>query len=141
MSERSARGHRSLPHTADIRIQAWAPTEHECLAEAVAALVNAFADTSGATAQHVLHAELTADTAEDALVAVLDEVIYLLDTQGVIPLHADVEPGASGPRLRMSVAPAREVDLTGAAPKAVTLHNLQMARTEQGWSCTATIDV
>ncbi|HEV8559398.1 MAG TPA: archease [Actinophytocola sp.] len=39
-----SRGHRAVPHTADIRIEAWAPTREACLGEAVAALVESFAD-------------------------------------------------------------------------------------------------
>ncbi|MCP2164261.1 archease [Goodfellowiella coeruleoviolacea] len=140
-ADRPPRGHRGLPHTADIRIQAWAPTEQECLAEAVAALVDSFADTAGASAQRVVESDLTADSAEDALVAVLDEVIYLLDTEGVVPLDVAVDRGARGPRLRMAVTPVDALDVTGAVPKAVTLHGLRMARDERGWTGTATIDV
>jgi SHS2 domain-containing protein len=36
---RPARGHRSLPHTADVIIDAWGPDQAACYEEAVAALV------------------------------------------------------------------------------------------------------
>ena len=39
----SGRGHRTVPHTADLRVEAWAPTREECLAEAVRGLVDSFA--------------------------------------------------------------------------------------------------
>ena len=39
----AGRGHRTVPHTADLRIEAWAPTREECLAEAVRGLVDSFA--------------------------------------------------------------------------------------------------
>jgi hypothetical protein len=39
-------GHRTLPHTADIRIEAWAPGREQCIAEAVRGMVDTFADTS-----------------------------------------------------------------------------------------------
>jgi hypothetical protein len=45
---RSQRGYRTLPHTADLRIEAWAPTREACLAEGVAGLVATFADTAKA---------------------------------------------------------------------------------------------
>jgi SHS2 domain-containing protein len=132
-------GHRSLPHIADIRIEAWAATREGCLAEAVAGLVEGFADVSGvAPAEHVT-AELAADTDEDVLVAALDEVIYLLDTRGAAPVHTEVEPG--GLRLRFGVAPVEDVELTGAVPKAVALHELHFGPGEQGRSCTVTTDV
>jgi SHS2 domain-containing protein len=36
-----------MPHTADLRIEAWAPTREECLAEAVRSLVDSFAVVAG----------------------------------------------------------------------------------------------
>jgi SHS2 domain-containing protein len=135
------RGHRSLPHTADIRIEAWGPDPQGCLAEAVAALVDAFADTSGAQPERTVETDLAAETCADALMAVLDEVIYLLDAADAVPLGAEVEwrPGAL--RLRMPVASLHALGLTGAAPKGVSLHGLRFSPGERGYSCTATIDV
>ncbi|HLI38956.1 MAG TPA: archease [Streptosporangiaceae bacterium] len=138
---KAERGHRGLPHTADIRIEAWGPTREACLEEAVAALVDAFAGTSGMRAERSAEAELAADTDEDALVAVLDEVIYLADTEEVIPLSAEVTCRTGGLRLRMDVAPLHDAEITGAVPKAVTLHGLRFSRAAGRWSCTATIDV
>ena len=40
-------GHRAVPHTA--RFEAWAPNRDQCLAEAVLALVEGFADTTQAS--------------------------------------------------------------------------------------------
>ena len=44
---RAARGHRTVPHTADLRIEAWAPTREECMAEAARGLVGSFAAVAG----------------------------------------------------------------------------------------------
>ncbi len=134
-------GHRAVPHTADIRIEAWGPTQEECLAEAVAALVGAFADTSHARAQRTVEADLSADTDEDALLEVLDEVIYLLDTEGSVPLGIEIERRAGGLRVRMPMASVLELHLIGAIPKAVSLHGLHFSSDDRRWSCTATIDV
>jgi len=46
-------GHRSVPHTADLRIEAWGPTREDSIAEAVRGLVESFADISGTAYQHV----------------------------------------------------------------------------------------
>jgi SHS2 domain-containing protein len=135
------RGHRNLPHTADIRIEAWGPTREACFAEAVAALVDSFADTSRAHAERSVTADVAADTDEDALVTVLDEMIYLLDTSEVIPVSASAGYREGVLRLRLDVAPLRDAEITGAVPKAVSLHGLRFAREGGGWSCTATIDV
>ena len=86
-------GYRSVPHTADLRIEAWAPTRDECIAQAVRGAVASFADISSAGPGRVRNRLLTADSGEDLLVAVLDEVIYLLDTAGEIPIDVVVESG------------------------------------------------
>jgi SHS2 domain-containing protein len=134
-------GHRSVPHTADIRIEAWAPTRESCLVEAVAGLVASFVDTTGAHAVRTATVGLSAGSDADALAEVLDEVIYLLDTRGDVPIDAEVVPGPEGPQMRLHLTPVAEVATTGAVPKAVTLHDLRFDRVDRGWSCAVTIDV
>jgi SHS2 domain-containing protein len=135
------RGHRGLPHTADIRIEAWGPTREAALTEAVAALVDGFADTEGARPERTVSVDLAAGTDEDALLAVLDEVIYRLDTEDAMPVGATVEPTANGVSMRMPLVAVRAVDLGGAVPKAVALSGLAIGADGGGWRCTATIDV
>ena len=135
------RGHRRLPHTADIRIEAWAPTRETCLAEAVAGLVASFVEFAGARPVRTATVDLSADSDADTLVELLDEVIYLLDTQGAVPIDTEVVPGPNGPAMRLHLAPVVDARPIGAVPKAVTLHDLRFGRTDGGWSCAVTIDV
>ena len=143
MTTRSPSGHVQSPHTADLRIEAWAPTREECVAEAVHALVDSFADcpTEAATAplEYVFHDR----SAEDLLIAVLEEVIYLLDTTGRIPVRIDVcaTSPRTGWRVRFAMADADAATLIGAVPKAVSLHGLRFTDGPGGWSCAVTIDV
>jgi SHS2 domain-containing protein len=142
MNER-APGHRSVPHTADARIEAWAPTRERCVAEAVAALVETCADVSRARPVATEEFQVPAGPDEDMLVAVLDRVVYLIDTAGQLPVRADVSAsgGGFGVRLEMADADADAVEVTGAAPKAVSLHELRFAADPAGWSCAVTVDV
>jgi SHS2 domain-containing protein len=141
--ERSAeRGHRSAPHTADVRIEAWAPDREGCLAEAVAALVDTFADTAGAAAQDAVEFPVPPGDDEELLVGVLDEVIFRLDTEGTLPLDCDVRADADGGlRVRWRSTGTDAVELIGAVPKAVSLHALHIDRGASGWSCAVTLDV
>nr|WP_206664156.1 archease [Thermomonospora catenispora] len=135
-------GHRRVPHTADLRIEAWGPTRERCLAEAVRGLVSSFADTAGVRPRRTVAVELPPGPAEDALVTVLEEVIYRLEVDGEITLDAEVaEPPGGGPVARLTVGDAAEATGVGAAPKAVSLHGLRFDRDAEGWSCTVTIDV
>ncbi|MEH1017087.1 archease [Micromonospora sp. CPCC 206060] len=136
-----AAGHRCVPHTADVRIEAWAPSREECLAQAVAALVDTFADT--ARAQPTGDAEFRVPPADDPdlLVALLDEVVYRLDTTGELPLRAEVTADDGGLRVHWTTTGTDAVELTGAVPKAVSLHELHLTGGPSGWSCAVTLDV
>lgn len=140
MAER-APGHRSAPHTADARIEAWAPTRERCVAEAVAALVETFADVSAAPPVATEEFQVPPAPDEDMLVAVLDRVVYLIDTTGQLPVRADVSASDGGLGVRLEMADPDAVEVTGAAPKAVSLHELRFAADTAGWSCAVTVDV
>ncbi|MCC3654352.1 archease [Streptomyces sp. S07_1.15] len=139
-------GHRTVPHTADLRLEAWAETAERCIAEAVRAAVESFADISGAVAVAERTFEVTAATDEDLLVAVLDEAVYRLDAYGEIPLETVVGPvrGVEGGRaatVRCRMADASRTPLIGAVPKAVSLHDLRLRGDSGGWACAVTLDV
>jgi SHS2 domain-containing protein len=136
-----SRGHRTVPHTADIRIEAWGPTREACLGEAVAALVESFADPGGARSSGVHTAVVPATADDDLLAGVLDEVIFILDTRGAVPLDLHVEQTPGGYRLRMPITSLDVFDITGAIPKAVTLSDLHLTRGAGQWTGAATIDV
>lgn len=142
MERRPARGHRRVPHTADVRIEAWAPDRDGCLAQAVTALVETFADTAGASADGSTTFDVPPGPDEDLLVAVLDELIFRLETEGTLPLTTAVEPGDdAGQRVRWRTVGADAVELVGAVPKAVSLHELRFGPSDEGWRALVTVDV
>lgn len=140
-------GHRTVPHTADLRIEAWAPTREQCLAEAVRAVTGSFLDTSGAAAVRSHRADLPADSDEVLLEALLDEVLYRLDAAGEAPLDVDLavsREDGSRPRMRalLYMADADSLPQTGAVPKAATRHDRVFRRAaDGGWTCALTLDV
>ena len=73
----------------------------------------------------------------------IDEVIYWLDTRSEIPVSVAVrQAGDGGVDLALSLADVAAAEITGAAPKAASLHELRCAPDEAGqWSCSVTIDV
>ncbi|MFC0007696.1 archease [Micromonospora siamensis] len=139
---RPARGHRAVPHTADVRIEAWAPRREECVAEAVTALVETFADTSGAAPGAETGFTVPAAADPDLLVGVLDEVIFRLETEGTLPLEVRVTAAPDGGlRVRWRGTDTDAVEPVGAVPKAVSLHELRFGPDRGGWSCALTLDV
>ncbi|MFG1954407.1 archease [Micromonospora sp. NPDC048830] len=136
------RGHRAVPHTADVRVEAWAPDREGCLAEAVRAAVETFVDVSGAGPGTEATVDVPAGDDADLLVGVLDEVIFRLETEGTLPVATDVTVRPDGGlRVRWRVVDTDAVQPVGAVPKAVSLHELRFGPDEHGWSCAVTLDV
>lgn len=138
---RPASGHRVLPHTADIRVEAWAPTREGCVAEAVRGTVETFVDLHDAVPETVRRSRLVAATDEDLLVAALDEVVYLMDTTGELPVDTELAPTEDGAEVRFAMVASDRLVQVGAVPKAVSLHGLRLTRDAEGWSCSVTLDV
>lgn len=138
---RPARGHRSLPHTGDLCVEAWAPTREECIAEAVRAMVCSFADIPAGARGIAREYEVTGDTDGQLLAAVLDEVVYRMETADELPADVAVERSPEGVRLRCATIDTAAVTQTGAVPKAVSLHGLRLAPVRHEWVCRVTLDV
>lgn len=134
-------GHRSVPHTADLRVEAWAPTREECLAQAVRAVCESFVDLAGAAGVRRRDVVIREDRDEDVLVALLEEVVYWLDTENEVPVGVELTPVTGGLRCGLQMADVEPLPVTGAAPKAVTLHELVFGRGPEGWGCSVTLDV
>ncbi|HEX5567625.1 MAG TPA: archease [Streptomyces sp.] len=75
------------------------------------------------------------------LVALLEEVVYWLDTEGEVPVEVELTPVTGGLRGVLQMADAGSLPVAGAAPKAVTLHELDFTRGPEGWTCSVTPDV
>jgi SHS2 domain-containing protein len=134
-------GHRIVPHTADIRVEAWGPSRESCIAEAVLAMVSTFADTSSVHPNRAHECWFAERSDEDLLVAVLDEVIYLLDTEQLIPVDMELEASGDGVDVRFAMADASAAEQVGAAPKGVSLHGLRVSSHAGGWMCSVIVDV
>jgi len=143
-------GHRAVPHTADLRIEAWAGSCHECIAESLRGLVDSIADVRGGVATRTAECELTGGCPADLLAAAGEEIIYILDTAGQVPVSVHVRPAgdpgqqqpAAGIVVTLGLADVSAVEFFGAVPKAVSFHLLTCEPDASGrWSATMTVDV
>lgn len=140
----SVSGHRTVPHTADLRITAWAPTRDGCIRQATLGAVESFLDLRGpprARADHTRLRRLSADSDDDLLVAVLDEVIYLLDICGEVPVDLELHDVDGDVEVAFAMVDARNLVQLGAVPKAVSLNDLRFTHSRKGWRCLVTLDV
>jgi SHS2 domain-containing protein len=146
MSRESEAGHRALPHTADLAIEAWAEEREECVAQAVQALVESFArlpEDTRPTGGAAFGFEPEDD--EDLLVSILDEAVYQVEVHGRVPIDTsiDLRTGVGEGRVdvRFATVPVDRAEPVGAIPKAVSLHALSFAHTGGCWRAHITIDV
>jgi SHS2 domain-containing protein len=140
----SQAGHRAVPHTADLRIEAWAGSCHECVAESLRGLLDSVADVRGAEATRTVECELTGASPADLLAAAVEEVIYILDTAGQIPVSVHVRPAgpAAGLVVTLELASVGDIEFIGAVPKGVSLYGLTCEPDATGhWSAVMTVDV
>jgi len=86
----------------------------------------------------------------DLLASAAEEVIYLLDTAGEVPLSVQVRPSghldqqqpAAGIIVTLKLARVSPAEFVGAVPKAVSFHGLTCAPDASGrWSASMTVDV
>ncbi|PZG19764.1 archease [Nonomuraea aridisoli] len=134
-----SRGHRTVPHTADIALEAWADSREDCLAEVVKALVESFADAGSAAPGETVDFTAPEEDDEELLAALLEEVIYQLEVHG--RLAVDVIAGPSGTGLRLVTVPAEAAEQVGATPKAVTAHDVRFGQDNGRWHARVVVDV
>ncbi len=137
----SGSGHRAVPHTADLRIEAWAPTRNGCVREAVRGTVESFLDLSSAHSDHKRRRRLIADHDDDLLVAVLNEVIYWLDTAAEAPVDLELRDVDGEVEVTLEMTTVGRAVQVGAVPKAVSLNDLRFSCGRHGWRCLVTLDV
>ncbi|WP_435280906.1 archease [Streptomyces koelreuteriae] len=133
-------GHRTVPHPGDVRIEAWAACREHCLAEAVLALVECFADVSGVRATAVDQVRLAEASDDDLLATLLDEVIFRWEEYGQVPVDVEADEADGGLDVRLAVIGLADVAITGSVPTAVAWEELRIGPDPYGWSCAVRVD-
>lgn len=137
-----AAGHRLLPHTADLMIESWAPTKVACLEEAARALVESFAATGDVVSTEPLAISLDRDGDEALLVSLIEEMIFVIDTLGRVPVQITLEEAEDGGVAgSFDIAEADAVQIHGSIPKGVSFTDLAFAPEDGSWRCRVTVDV
>lgn len=131
-----------MPHTADVIVEAWGSTVAECLAEAAAGLIGICLDGSGAQAVGRRTVAIGPASRRSMLVELLDEIIFILDTDDLVPVSAVAQEEADG-GIELTLGMAQRVDVipTGAAPKAISRSELSFEETTDRVSCRFLVDV
>lgn len=148
-AEDAGRGHAVRAHTADVRIEAWAPTAGACYEELVAAFVELFAGVDGTRgAADAAGERRTFDVGSGSpaglAVLLLEDVLGLVDVEGLVPAETEVER-CDGGRLTgvFRLVPIDAVELTGAVAKGISYEGLvfEPVGRDGPWHAEAIVDV
>ena len=135
-------GHRTIAHTADVIIEAWAVDFEACCREAVVGLIQSCVDASTASPCGTHRFTVRPDSPDVVLLHVLDEVIFVLDTEMAVPVGADVLAAPDGGlEVELTMAERHTVTPTGSAPKAVSLSGLTVVEEDGRVRCSFLVDV
>ncbi|HEX9696090.1 MAG TPA: archease [Actinomycetota bacterium] len=128
-------GHRILPHTADVMIEAWAPTRVRCFEEAARAFIETFAEVRDVPATEPVSVGIDAASDIEMLAALLDEIIFLVDVASTIPVHLTLDESDDGGIAGVfDVAPVDALDIIGPLPKGVS-HGGEFIEESGMWRC------
>jgi SHS2 domain-containing protein len=132
-------GYRFVDHTAELQLELEAPTKEQVLQQAVLALAELLGDAENGRAEPVSR-KLAVSAEDDAalLAAWIDEVVFVAESEGLVPLRAGcVETGEGVARGIVTFARVAAPHLV----KGVTYHDLVLAPAGRGWRGRAVLDV
>ncbi len=139
---KSDHGHEAIPHTADVIIEAWAADFEACCREAMIGLIQSCVDGTGASVCATYRFTVPSNSPDAMLLDVLDEVIFVLDTESAVPVDADVAAGPGGGlEVELTMAERHTVTPTGSAPKAISRSGLTVLREDGRFVCSFLVDV
>jgi SHS2 domain-containing protein len=131
--------YRLVDHTGELQLELEAPTKEEVFREAVVAvgdLLSGEGRLAGVEETRVLH--VRADDDSTLLAAWLDELVFLAETEGLVPISADELRAVAG-EVRALVSVVR-----GSPPhlvKGVTYHDLVLSAESGVWRARVVLDV
>lgn len=134
-------GHRILSHTADVMIEAWAPTRMGCFEQAARGLIEAFVALRDVPATEPIAVGIDANTDDEMLAALLDEIVFLAEVSGAIPVHLTLEESEDGGLAGVfDVVPIGELEVVGPAPKSISYAG-DVVRADDAWRCRVVADI
>jgi SHS2 domain-containing protein len=133
----------AIDHTADVGLRVWAATSAEAFAAVAEAMFDIMVEREGIEDAHRWQVAVDADDWEDLLIAWLEELLYLYETERMVlhschvreigPSHLDAE--LAGDYLNPERHPTR-VQI-----KAVTYHQLRAEETAEGFEIQVIFDI
>lgn len=137
-------GFHLLEHTADMGIEAWAPSLSETYIQAAEGLsMMIFGNRRDRRAEVHCHIKLEAENAAELMVAWLSEIVYSCDVTDLVPTSFEIEE-LDNQHLRGTIH-GETYDETRHGMerqvKAVTYHQLELRQRDNGWYTRVFVDL
>ena len=132
-------GFRILEHTADVIVESWGISQAECLEQLARGFCAVFVAPAATSERRRFRIDAgVADVAP----MLLEEIIYLLDTSGSIPIGAEVTAvDAAGAEGWIELTSTDVAEIVGPAPKAIARTEAALIQLDDQWACRVTVDV
>ena len=131
-------GYREVEHTADWALEVWAPSVEELIEQAARGMYDLSSTSLTDAERTTRRIVVDAADAETALVGFLEELLYLQESERIAFETFRIELHGSELRADVEGAPVATQDKE---IKAVTWHDLEVARTDSGFSARVVFDV
>jgi len=128
-----------VEHTGELEMHVSAPTREGIYAEALRGLAEQVSEAANAEGRERRRVEITSSGPDTLLADLLNEAIYLMDVDGFVATHVEVERLEEA-SLRGSLVGARDPRARPLA-KAATYHGLVVRPVEDGWEGRVVLDV
>lgn len=138
----SHKGYRYLPHTADVKFEAYGKTIEEAFSNAIFAMVNLMVDIELIDPTTTKKISLSGHDKEALLYNLLEEILFIYETSSLLPYEIDnmriVLNGRPCLEARLRLGNAKDVrDYI----KAVTYNEMEIKETDSGWRICVVLDV
>lgn len=133
----------TMDHTADVGLRVRAATPREAFVAVAQGMFDVMVDRARVPSRLVRDIRVNAEGWPDLVIAWLEELLYLYETERVVPHHIEIvelTPAYLSARLHGdTLHPGR--DEPGVQIKAVTYHRLQAEETRDGFEIQVVFDI
>lgn len=134
--------YRVVEHTADVGIYVIGGSVEEPFRQAALGLLDITGTWKPGPPDEVVTVEVSSHDLPGAFVDWLSEILYLQDARDSLITSIDVEDvGDSDARGRVGLLTRGNVEVEGTPVKAITYHQLEVERTEEGWEAHVFFDI
>lgn len=134
--------YRVVEHTADVGIYVIGESLEELFRQGALGLLDITGTWKPGSADEIVSVEVSSHDLPGTFVDWLSEILYLQDARDSLIASIDLDHvGDSGARGRVGLLTRGNAELEGTPVKAITYHQLEVERTEEGWEAHVFFDI